>query len=188
MTTTELLLGSARAGQILLSILTLGLASGAVSIFNAGPLRPGRDSNNFAIFQSLLSLLSVAFLVLSQFVFVKRFEGYRSYLNLALVVELVNWVFLFASWVSVASFQGGSHCTDNDRRFFQPICDVDGALVAFQVLLWLSWSVSLGLLVKLKINERKDYNTSQEIEMRIKNAVAAGVPDERALPPEPTDK
>lgn len=199
MTATELLLGSARAAQILLSIVTLGLASGTVSQYNAAtgrePLTPGRDSNNFAVFQSLVSLVSVGFLVASQFVFIKRFEGYRNYLNLALLVELVNWIFLFASFIAIASFQAGTFCSGEVfRRRLGLICDIDSALIAFQVLLWLAWSLSLGLLVKLKHDERQDFKTSQEIELRIKNAVAAGLPDERGhvglegAPPVPLDK
>ncbi|BFZ53557.1 hypothetical protein PYCC9005_000582 [Savitreella phatthalungensis] len=170
MTVTELSLGVARSGQIAFGVLTLGLSSGAVANYNAQ--KGGRDTNNFAVFQSLLSLLSVALLVTSQFFFISRFEGYADYLSCALIVEALNWIFLFASWIAIAQFRNSGHCVGNS--LYDKICAIDGALLAFQIMLWLAWTASLVLVAKLKYGERQDFKTNREIELRIKNAVEAG--------------
>lgn len=169
---TELLLGSCRVGQLLLSIVTLGISSAAVhglSMNNTGGFAP----NRFAVFASLWSLLCLLFLVTSQFLFVHQYNGYSVYMTTGVLLELSNSIFVFAIWVAMAQYGSSPNCQPSTfgRRLFPTICDLDKALVAFSILLWLLWVLSLGLMIKLKISERKDQKTSKEIELRIKQAV-----------------
>jgi hypothetical protein len=172
MALTEILLGAIRGLQIIFSVFTLGLSAGAVSQlnkYNVGANAP----NRFSVFASIWSLLSVIFLIFSQFLFVHQYSGYSTYINLAVVIEFLNWIFVFASFVSIAQYGASPNC-DNRNLFYRPLsapCRTDKALVGFGVLLWLTWSASLFIICKLKVRERREDQSSKELELRIRNAV-----------------
>lgn len=88
-------------------------------------------------------------------------------------MEVVNWIFVFGAWVGVAQFGNSPNCVYDGSVFymFKKTCNLDRAVLGFMVMLWLTWSVSLAIMVKLKVTERKDSAQAKEIEMRIKNVV-----------------
>lgn len=172
MALTEILLGACRALQFILSLFTIGLSAGAVSQLNKHNVGASAP-NRFSVFASVWSLLSVVFLVTSQFLFIHQYDGYAIYINAALVLEVLNWIFVFASFVSIAQYGASPEC-DNRNLFYKPFsapCRTDKALVGFGVLLWLTWSASLIIICKLKLRERREDQASKEMEMRIRNAV-----------------
>lgn len=172
MALTELVLGATRAVQLLLSIITLGLASGTVHTLtraNIGALAP----NRYSLFAALFGLLSVLFLVTSQFLFVHQYNGYNVYITTGVILEVLNWIFIFAAWVSIAQFGTSSNCHPShlSHALFAKTCGLDRALVAFMILLWVAWTISLVIMIRLKLNEAQDQKSTKEIEMRIKSAV-----------------
>lgn len=171
MSITELVLGATRAAQILLSVITIGLASGTIHVLlpdDTGAAAP----NRYALFTTITSFLSVMFLVTSQFLFVKRYNGYTVYITTGVILEVLNWTFTFASWIAIAQFSASPNCaTKFLHKIFYKSCEIDRALLGFLILLWMSWSTSLSIMIRLKITERRDQRTSKEIELRIKNAV-----------------
>lgn len=156
----EIILGATRAAQLLFTLLNTGISAGAISTL---PSPSAASVTHFALFTSLFSLLSLLFLVTSQFLFIKRFNGYQSYINTAFILELINWVFTFAAWVALAQF-GAVKC---DTR----TCSIDRALLGVMVLTWVLWSGSLSIIARLIVVERRERIDAREIEMRIKSAI-----------------
>lgn len=172
MALTELILGATRGTQLLLSIITIGLTSGSIHSLikdNTGSYA----INGFALFVAVWAFLCVLFLVTSQFLFIHQYNGYSVYITTGVILELVNWVFIFAAWVGVAQFGNSPNCVYDSSIFsmFRKTCDLDRAVLGFLILLWLTWTVSLAIMIKLKINEHRDSTQSKEIELRIKNVV-----------------
>ncbi|CCG83676.1 protein of unknown function [Taphrina deformans PYCC 5710] len=172
MALTELILGATRAAQLLLSIVTVGLSSGTVHSLTKKTVG-GHAPNYSALFTALCGLVSILFLVTSQFLFIHQYDGYNVYITTGVVLESLNWLFLFAAWVSIAQFGNSTNCdpTYTVHRDALRTCQLDRVLLAFLILSWLAWSVSLVIMVRLKLDEARNRQTTKEIEMRIKAAV-----------------
>lgn len=172
MALTELILGATRASQLLLSVITVGLTSASVHSLTKNNIG-GHAVNYFSLFTSVFGLLSLIFLVTSQFIFVHRYDGYNMYISTGVAVESLNWLFLFASWISLAQFGNSPNCHAAlaFHKSFIKTCTLDRAVLGFMVLLWFTWSISLIVMVRLKLNEAQERANTKEIEMRIKTAV-----------------
>ena len=159
----ELVLGLARAFQILLSLLLIALSSSSI---NSLPSHyPGLSSpTTFSLLISLWSFLALVFLVTSQFLFVGKYDGYSTYLSIATILEVITWTGIFASWISVA--QLGFSCDMHLRS-----CQLNKPLLGFMFINWLIWSVSLVIIGWLKWSDSKRMREQNDIEERIKKAV-----------------
>lgn len=172
MAITELVLGATRAAQLVLSVIALGLSSGGIHSLtrgNIGAIAP----NRYSLFTTLFGLLTVLFLVTSQFLFVHQYNGYNVYITTGVVLECLNWLFTFASWIALAQYGNSPNCDppSHYRSAFGKTCGLDKALLAFLIMLWFTWSLSLVIMARLKLNESLEQKGTKEIEMRIKNAV-----------------
>lgn len=172
MALTELILGATRAVQLLLSIVTVSISSGTVHSLTRTNIG-GHGLNYYSLFTSVFGLLSILFLVTSQFLFVHQYDGYNVYITTGVILEALNWIFLFAAWVSIAQFGNAPNCHRAVlfHRDFIKTCTLDRALLAFLILLWIAWSLSLAIMIRLKLNESLEKRSTKEIELRIKNAV-----------------
>lgn len=168
----ELILGATRGTQLLLSVITIGITSGSVHSLikeNTGSFA----INGFALFVSIWAFLCVLFLVTSQFLFIHQYNGYSTYITTGVILEVISWVFTFGAWVGVAQFSNSPNCVYDASVFslFRKTCELDRAVLGFLILLWFTWTISLAIMVKLKVSEKRDSTQSKEIEMRIKSVV-----------------
>lgn len=169
----ELVLGATRASQLILSVITIGVAGGTihtVKSFNTGAPSPTR----LALFTAIFNLASLIFLITSQFIFVDRYNGYSIYITVGCVLEMLNWLFTIAAWISISQYLAGPNCTSGEAgfmHFFSKTCHLERALVAVMLLLWCTWCLSATILVRLKLRERRETRQSREIELRIKTVV-----------------
>lgn len=174
MAVMELVLGATRASQLILAVITIGVAGGTIHSLKQHDNTGAPSPTQLALFTAIFNLASLVFLVTSQFIFVNRYNGYSVYITVGCVLEMLNWLFTIAAWISISQYLAGPNCASGEAGFmhlFSKTCHLERALVAFLLLLWLTWCLSTVILVRLKLRERRDARQSKEIELRIKTCV-----------------
>lgn len=159
---TEIILGATRALEIITCLLIIALSSS--SIDGLPPNSPAYATpTRYALFVGLYQFLGLLFLIASQFLFVRRYDGYSTYLSIASILEITIWISTFASWIAIA--QLGYSCQSGRT------CILNRPLLGFIFIDWLIWSTSLIIIIRLKVNDMRSIKETKEIERRIKSAV-----------------
>lgn len=123
---------------MLFSILGLGLSAGAVSSYGS------YDRTNFAV---AVSVISFIYLVVT-------FVAYRFISPfISLIAESILFIFWLAAFAAVADVFGSATCSYHGffGSFDSSGCKTSKAFIAFGVLNWILFGITLGLLIAYTI-------------------------------------
>jgi len=144
---------------LVLSVIELGLTAYVVSVYLSGPgyyddggfhqLSP--SPVNFMVFNSIWSLLVLAYVGLSPLYYTRIFHRLAS-----LALEAATMIFWFAGAIALAVFVGGPYdCSDNS------FCGAIEAAVAFGFFLWALFTFLVVLDTIEALRSRRRHTTAK---------------------------